>query len=95
MPIASDSYDNIISLNTFEHIENDTLAIAESVRVLKPGYEELVEAGFQKAEEKPADTLRREGVSSVNPRHELEWKLSLPADSEKKITYRYSVLVAN
>jgi hypothetical protein len=47
------------------------------------------------AEEKPSDTLRREGVFSVNPRHELEWKLSLPADSEKKITYRYSVLVSS
>jgi hypothetical protein len=47
------------------------------------------------AEEKPSDTLRREGVFSVNPRHELEWKLSLPADSEKKISYRYSVLVSS
>jgi hypothetical protein len=47
------------------------------------------------AEEKPADRLRREGLSSVNPRHDLERKFSLPADSEKKITCRYSVLVAN
>ena len=31
------------------------------------------------AEEKPGDTLRREGVFSVNPRHELEWKLTLAA----------------
>lgn len=37
LPIASDSYDNIISLNTFEHIKNDTLAIAEAIRVLRPG----------------------------------------------------------
>lgn len=37
LPIASESYDNIISLNTFEHIENDTLAVAESIRVLKRG----------------------------------------------------------
>jgi hypothetical protein len=36
------------------------------------------------AEEKPSDTLRREGVLSANPRHELEWKLALPPDSEKE-----------
>jgi hypothetical protein len=47
------------------------------------------------AEEKPADTLRREGVFSVNPRHELEWKLTLPAGAEKKVTYRYTVLVSS
>ena len=46
------------------------------------------------AEEKPSDTLRREGVISANPRHELEWKLSVPADSEKKTVYGYSVLVS-
>lgn len=37
LPIASNVYDNIISLNTFEHIKNDTLAISEAIRVLKPG----------------------------------------------------------
>ncbi len=47
------------------------------------------------AEEKPGDTLRREGVFSVNPRHELEWKLTLPAGAEKKVTYRYTVLVSS
>ena len=47
------------------------------------------------AEEKPGDTLRREGVFSVNPRHELEWKLTLPPGAEKKVTYRYTVLVSS
>jgi len=47
------------------------------------------------AEEKPSDTLRREGVFSVNPRHELEWKLTLPPGAEKKIVYRYTVLVSS
>lgn len=37
LPIASETYDNIISLNTFEHVYNHTLAIAESLRVLKTG----------------------------------------------------------
>ena len=47
------------------------------------------------AEEKPGDTLRREGVFSVNPRHELEWKLTLDPGAEKKVTYRYTVLVSS
>ncbi|MCE9610562.1 MAG: DUF4139 domain-containing protein [Chthoniobacter sp.] len=47
------------------------------------------------AEEKPSDTLRREGVFSVNPRHELEWKITLPAGAEKKVVYRYTVLVSS
>ena len=47
------------------------------------------------AEEKPSDTLRHEGVFSVNPRHELEWKLTLPPGAEKKVTYRYTVLVSS
>ena len=47
------------------------------------------------AEEKPSDTLRREGVFSVNPRHELEWKLTLKPGAEKKVVYRYTVLVSS
>lgn len=46
------------------------------------------------AQEKPSDTLRREGVFSVNPRHELEWKLTLRPGEEKKVVYRYTVLVS-
>lgn len=45
------------------------------------------------ADENPSKTLRKEGVFSVNPRHELEWKLTLPAGAEKVLNYRYSVLV--
>jgi len=47
------------------------------------------------AEEKPGDTLRHEGVFSVNPRHELEWKLTLKPGAEKKVVYRYTVLVSS
>ncbi len=37
LPIATERYDNAISLNTFEHILNHQLAIDEMVRVLKSG----------------------------------------------------------
>ena len=37
LPLASDSYDHVVSLNTLEHVWNDILAIREMVRVLKPG----------------------------------------------------------
>lgn len=37
MPIRSDVYDNVISLNTFEHVQDDVTAVAEAYRVLKPG----------------------------------------------------------
>ncbi|WP_035610431.1 hypothetical protein [Haloferula sp. BvORR071] len=45
------------------------------------------------AEGNPAAKLRTEGVSSVNPRRELEWTLKLAAGEEKTLSYRYSVLV--
>jgi Domain of unknown function (DUF4139) len=47
------------------------------------------------ADEKPSDTLRREGIFSINPRHELEWKFTLAAGAEKVFNFRYSVLVRN
>jgi hypothetical protein len=47
------------------------------------------------ADENPADTLRKDGIFSINPRHELEWKLTLPAGAEKVLKYSYSVLVRN
>jgi SAM-dependent methyltransferase len=37
LPLSSCSYDNVISFNTLEHLENDSLAFAEMIRVLKPG----------------------------------------------------------
>jgi glycosyltransferase involved in cell wall biosynthesis len=37
LPIRDDAYDNLISLNTFEHIEKDEIAIREAFRVLKSG----------------------------------------------------------
>lgn len=45
------------------------------------------------ADENPGDTIRAEGVFNVNARHELEWKLTLAPGAEKKLNYRYSVLV--
>ena len=37
LPIASDTYDAIVSFNTLEHVESDLVALAEMIRVLKPG----------------------------------------------------------
>jgi SAM-dependent methyltransferase len=37
LPIASDRFDHLISLNTLEHIANDRNALREMCRVLKPG----------------------------------------------------------
>ena len=37
IPLAGASYDNVISLNTFEHVLNEEMAISEAVRILKPG----------------------------------------------------------
>ncbi len=43
----------------------------------------------------PKSSLREEGVYSVNKRNELLWNLPLKAGEEKKLKYRYTVLVAN
>jgi hypothetical protein len=57
----------------------------------------VIRAGFSgellEAEGDPAKSLRTEGVSSVNPRRDLEWTVKLPAGGEKSIGYRYAVLV--
>lgn len=37
LPFLDESFDHVISLNTFEHIKNDELAISEALRVLKRG----------------------------------------------------------
>jgi hypothetical protein len=42
----------------------------------------------------PKASLREEGVYSINKRNELLWTFTLPAGEEKKLTYRYWVLVA-
>ncbi len=49
---------------------------------------ELIEA-----EGDPEKSLRTEGVSSVNPRRQLDWTIKLPPGGEKVLTYRYQVLV--
>jgi len=36
-PVENAFYDNIISFNTLEHLENDIFALGECLRVLKPG----------------------------------------------------------
>jgi SAM-dependent methyltransferase len=37
LPVATSSYNSIVSLNTLEHIQQDTLLLEEMFRVLKPG----------------------------------------------------------
>ena len=37
LPFRDGSFDNVISLNTFEHVWRDERALSEAVRVLKPG----------------------------------------------------------
>lgn len=39
LDLESNSYDTVISFNTFEHIQKDVDALAEFLRVLKPGGE--------------------------------------------------------
>lgn len=51
---------------------------------------EFLEAGGE-----PAKSLRKEGVWSVNPRHELEWTVPLKPGEARTLKYRYSVLVRN
>ena len=41
----------------------------------------------------PKSSLRVEGATSVNPRRQLDWTITLPAGAEKELTYRYEVLV--
>ena len=45
------------------------------------------------AEGDPKSSLREEGVHSVNKRNELLWTIPLKAGEERKLKYRYSVLV--
>lgn len=45
------------------------------------------------ADDKPASRLRTDGITSVNPRRELQWTLKLAPGEEKTLAFRYSVLV--
>ena len=45
------------------------------------------------AEAEPKTTLREEGAYSVNKRNELFWNIPLKSGEERKLKYRYSVLV--
>jgi hypothetical protein len=44
-------------------------------------------------EGEPKTSLREEGAYSVNKRHEFVWNLTLKPGEERKLKYRYSVLV--
>lgn len=48
-----------------------------------------------KADGSPKTVLREEGAYSVNRRNELVWTFLLASNEEKKLTYRYTVLVAH
>ena len=48
-----------------------------------------------RADGEPKSTLREEGVYSVNKRNELLWTLTLKPGEERKLTYRYTVLVVS
>ena len=45
------------------------------------------------ADGNPKASLREEGAYSVNKRNELFWTIPLKAGEERKLKYRYSVLV--
>jgi len=45
------------------------------------------------AEGEPKTALREEGAYSVNKRNELFWNVALKPGEERKLKYRYSVLV--
>ena len=47
------------------------------------------------AEGEPKSSLREDGVYSVNKRNELLWTIPLKAGEERKLKYRYSVLVSH
>jgi len=64
LPIATASYDNVISFNTLEHIEDDRLALNEMIRVLKPGGSFHITVPF---------LYRRHGRYGDYHRHTAEW----------------------
>ncbi|MCA8958941.1 MAG: DUF4139 domain-containing protein [Planctomycetes bacterium] len=45
------------------------------------------------ADESPTESLREEGVYSVNQRNELQWTIELAPGEQKTLTYRYELLV--
>ena len=47
------------------------------------------------ADADPKQTLREEGVYSVNKRNELVWAFPLKAGEEKTLKYKYTVLVSH
>ena len=37
--------------------------------------------------------IRFEAATSVNPRRQLDWTITIPAGEEQELTYRYELLV--
>jgi glycosyltransferase involved in cell wall biosynthesis/SAM-dependent methyltransferase len=64
LPFSDGSYDNLLSLNTFEHIANDVQAVAEAIRVLRPGGEFHIIVPF---------LYRVHGSPSDYHRHTAQW----------------------
>lgn len=64
LPLASSSYDTIITLNTLEHVREEALALSELVRLLKPGGRLLLFVPF---------LYRVHGSPSDYHRHTAAW----------------------
>lgn len=64
LPLSDNSYDNVLSLNTFEHIANDEHLVSESLRVLKPGGQFHIVVPF---------LYRVHGSPSDYHRHTAQW----------------------
>jgi hypothetical protein len=50
---------------------------------------------LQEADGKPTTSLREDGVYSINRRSELLWNLTLKGGEDRKLTYRYTLLIAH
>jgi glycosyltransferase involved in cell wall biosynthesis len=64
LPFADGSFDHVFSLNTFEHLEGDEQALAEALRVLRPGGSFHIVVPF---------LYRVHGSPRDHHRHTAEW----------------------
>lgn len=64
LPFADDSFDQILSLNTLEHLERDERALGEALRVLRPGGRFHIAVPF---------LYRAHGSPRDHHRHTAEW----------------------
>ncbi len=75
IPIASSSFDVVISIGVLEHVKNPEAAVAEMFRVLRPGGRLILEIPFLQPEHKvPTDFQRytRDGMIALATRHGFE-----------------------